>query len=188
MDVKEESGGMSNSSKIVLVLFLIVAIAGGWYYFYYMDTSIKINNLQSSINRLSKFKRELPILRAKYKKAQEEFAVYKKELPLKEEIPSLLVKLTDIIKSKDVALMSFRPKKAVAKKIYYIKPIDISIVATYRNCGAVFEDVSKMKRLFKIKNFTLSNPKILNSRKVLLNIKFSAETYYIKQNKKSGKR
>ncbi len=184
MSPREEFGDTSNKSKIILAILLIVIIAGAWYYFYYMDTSTKINNLQSSIEKLSKFKRELPILRIKYKKAQKEFAIYKKELPLKGEIPSLLVQLTDIIKSKDVSLMSFQPKQAVDKKIYYVKPIDISIVATYRNCGAVFEDVSKMKRLFKVKNFSLSNPKIVNSKKVLLKIKFSAETYYFKQSKK----
>lgn len=188
MNAKEEPGSMSNGTKALLLLLLIVAIVGVWYYFYYMDTSAKINKLNSSIERLSKFKRELPVLRVKYKKAQEEFAVYKKELPLKEEIPSLLVKLSDIIKSKDVALMSFKPKKAVSKKIYYIKPIDISIVATYRNCGAVFEDVAKMKRLFKVKNFSLSNPKILNSQKVLLKVKFSAETYYFKQQNNATKK
>ncbi len=188
MNLKEESGRMPSTTKIFLSILVVVVIAGGWYYFYYTDASMEINKLQTSVNKLSKFKRELPILRARYKKAQEEFIVYKKELPLKEEIPSLLVKLSNIIKSEDVSLMSFRPKQAIAKKIYYIKPIDISIIATYKNCGAVFEDVSKMKRLFKVKDFSLSNPKIINSKKVLLHIKFSAETYYFKQIKQGKKR
>ncbi len=188
MNSTEHSEGMSNLSKIVLLIVIVLILAGGWYYFYYMDASTKINNLQTSINKLFKYKQELPFLRKQYKKAQQEFLTYKKELPLKEEIPSLLVQLTNIIKSKDVSLMSFKPKKAVGKKIYYVKPINISIAATYSNCGAVFEDVSKMQRLFKIKNFSLYNPKIINSKKVLLNVKFSAETYYFKQNKRNKKR
>ncbi len=181
MGFKEKFDDMPFTTKLVILVILVVLIGGGWYYFYYMDTSKKINSLQTEINRLYKYKRELPSLRVKYKKAQAEFAAYKKELPEKEEIPSLLVKLTDIIKSKDVRLMSFTPKNAIAKSIYYIKPIDISIVSTYKNCGLVFEDVSKMSRLFKINNFSITSPKIVNSHKVLLNIKFSAETYYFKK-------
>ncbi len=184
MGLNDRLNETSNLSKLILFLFIVIIIGGGWYYFYYIDASKKIDNLQAQIYKLSAFKRELPALRAKYKKAQQEFLVYKKELPLKEEIPSLLVKLTNIIKSKNVALMSFKPKNAIEKKVYSIKPIDISITSTYKNCGAVFEDVAKMDRLFKVKNFSLSNPKIINSSKVLLNVKFSAETYYFKRVKR----
>lgn len=184
MSLNDRLNETSNLAKIVLFLSIVIVIGGGWYYFYYMDASKKIDNLQAQIDKLSAFKKELPVLRAKYKKAQQEFLVYKKELPLKEEIPSLLVKLTNIIKSKNVVLMSFKPKKAVEKKRFFIKPIDVSITSTYKNCGAVFEDVAKMDRLFKVKSFSLSNPKIVSSSKVLLDVKFSAETYYFKHSKR----
>ncbi len=169
------------TTKITILLVIVLLIGGSWYYFYYIDTAAKIERLQAEVEKLSKFKRQLPVLKRQLKKSETEFALYKGEFPSKEEIPSLLVKLTNIIKSEDVLLVSFTPKNAIAKNIYFIKPINISITATYKNCGAVFEDVSKMSRLFKINNFSLTNPKIINSHKVLLNVKFNAETYYFKK-------
>ncbi len=173
---------LSPKKVIVGAAIVFVLIIFLWYYFYYSDTSAKITRLRRDISRLYKYKEELPVLMAKYKNAQKEFAQYSKKLPLKEEIPTLLVKLNGIIKSQDVELLSFRPGKAyLAKsKLYYVKPINISMRATYVNCGSVFERVAKMKRLFKVKDFSLSNPKIVNSHKVLINVNFSAETYYFK--------
>jgi len=173
---------LSPKKVITVTAIVFVSIAFLWYYFYYTNKSAKIKRLRGEISRLYKYKDELPILMARYKKAQEEFAQYSKKLPLKEEIPTLLMKLNGIIKSQDVELLSFRPGKAYLAKnrLYYIKPINISMRATYVNCGSVFERVAKMKRLFKVKDFSLSNPKIVNSHKVLINVNFSAETYYFK--------
>ncbi len=168
---------------LIGVLIVFVLIAFFWYYFYYESTSNQISNLRSDISMLYRYKSELPVLLAKYKKAQKEFGQYSKKLPLKEEIPSLLVKLNTIIRSQDVELLSFRPGKAYLSKnkLYYIKPINISMRATYINCGSVFEKVAKMSRLFRVKDFRLSKPKIVNSKKVLINVNFSAETYYFKR-------
>ncbi len=184
MSINERISETPMLNKIIIVVLIVVLIFGGWYYLYYIDSTKKINKLEKEVEKLSAYKRQLPILRVKYKKAQEEFKIYQKELPIKEEIPSLLVKLTDIIKSEDVALLSFKPKNAVDKRIYYLKPIDIRIVSTYKNCGSVFEKVAKMKRLFKIKDFTLTSPKIVSEHRVLLNVNFSAETYYFKNKKR----
>ncbi len=169
--------------KVFIATFVIVVLFGLiWYNFYYIDASAKIKKLRREIARLDKYKRQFPVLLARYKKAQKEFKIYSKRLPLKEEIPTLLVKLSGIIKSQDVDLISFKPGRAhLAKnKLYYIKPIKIGLKATYVNCGNVFERVAKMKRLFKVVNFTLSNPKIVNSKTVMINVNFSAETYYFK--------
>jgi len=181
----------TNNRKVILVaLFVMLIFVLLWYYFYYKDTETRINRLRKDITRLYKFKSELPILLVRYKKAQKEFEFYSKRLPLKEEIPSLLVRLSGIIRSQDVDLLTFRPGKAhLAKnKLYYIKPINITLRATYINCGNVFEKVSTMKRLFRIVNFTLSKPKIINSKKVLVYVSFSAETYYFKGKKTEGKK
>ncbi len=163
------------------VIFILIVFI--WYYFYYESASTQIANLRREISRLYRYKSELPALLAKYKKAQEEFGQYSKKLPLKEEIPTLLVKLNSIIKNQGVELLSFRPDNArlSKNKLYYIKPINISMRATYVNCGSVFERVAKMSRLFKVKDFNLSEPKIVNSEKVLINVNFSAETYYFKR-------
>ncbi len=181
MEFQEKIDKLSFGAKAAIIVVTVLLIGGGWYYFYYIDAAKKADSLQAEVNKLYKFKRQLPGLKVKYKKAQMEFNKYKNELPVKEEIPSLLVKLTNIIKSEDVSLMSFTPKNAVDKKIYYIKPINVTIVSTYKNCGSVFEDVSRMSRLFKINNFSVTNPKVINSHKVLLHVKFNAETYYFKK-------
>ncbi|WP_025270262.1 type 4a pilus biogenesis protein PilO [Hippea sp. KM1] len=167
---------------LVIALVGVILIGGLWYYFYYKDATAQIDRLSRDIERLYKYKRQLPKLKREYKTAQAEFKKYSSKLPLKEEIPSLLVKLNDIIKREDVVLMNFNPKNAVKSKsgLYYIKPIDIRIRSTYVNCGNVFEKVAKMDRLFKVKSFSLSSPKVINSSKVLLDVKFSAETYYFK--------
>ncbi|AEA34149.1 type 4a pilus biogenesis protein PilO [Hippea maritima] len=173
-----------DTRKIIIFIVLGVTLIGGlWYYFYYKDASDKIDRLSKDIERLYKYKRQLPKLKAQYKAAQVEFKKYSSKLPLKEEIPSLLVKLNGIIKKEDVVLLSFNPKNAIKSKdgLYYIKPIDIRIRSTYVNCGNVFEKVAKMDRLFKVKNFSISRPEIVSSSKVLLDVKFSAETYYFKR-------
>ncbi len=173
---------LSQKKVVIAAAIIFVLIVFLWYYFYYSGTSAKIGRLRSDISRLYKYKKELPILLARYRKAQKEFAQYSKKLPLKEEIPTLLVKLNSIIKSQSVELLSFKPGRAhlSRNKLYYIKPISISMRATYVNCGSVFERVAKMKRLFRVEDFSLSDPKIINSHKVLINVNFSAETYYFK--------
>lgn len=173
-----------DSKKALLVaLVLLVLIAFAWYNFFYKDKSMEINRLKEKIAQLSKYKRELPILLVEYKKTQKEFKVYSKRLPLKEEIPSLLVRLSGIIKKQGVDLISFKPGKAYLAKngLYYIKPINISIKASYVRCGSVFERVAKMKRLFRVIDFTLRNPKVVSANKVLINVNFSAETYYFRR-------
>ncbi len=174
---------LDGKKAFLVALVLLVLIAFAWYNVFYKDKSAEISKLHKKIAKLSKYKRELPILLVKYKKAQKEFKIYSKRLPLKEEIPALLVKLNSIIKKQGVDLLSFKPRKAYLAKngIYYIKPIDISIRSSYVKCGTVFEKVAKMKRLFRVVDFTLDKPRIVNTDKVLIHVNFSAETYYFKR-------
>jgi len=172
--------GEIDSKKIVLVIAGLLILPALWYYFYFSDANTRINNLRGEIERLQQYEAKLPVLKRNYIKAKKEFMIYSAQLPLKEEIPSLLVQLNGIVRSEGVSLLSFTPYNAVlsSTKLYFIKPISISIRANYTTCGEVFERISKMKRLVKVKNFSITNPKIVNSKLVIMNINFNAETYY----------
>jgi len=170
-----------DKQKFIILALIVIVLAGAWYYFFYADHSKKISSLKVEVNKMLRYKRQLPKIRKEYKVAIAEFKNYKKILPLKEEIPSLLVGLSSIIKSEDVSMIRFNPHSPVDKKIYMLKPINISVAANYNNCGAVFEKISKMKRLVKVKDFSMSSPKIVGSNNVVVNVKFNAETYYFKK-------
>ncbi|WP_035588709.1 type IV pilus inner membrane component PilO [Hippea jasoniae] len=172
--------GELDNKKIALIVIGLLILPALWYYLYFSDANAKINKLRGEIERLQKYQSQLPILKRNYIKAKNEFKVYSAQLPLKEEIPSLLVQLNGIVRSEGVSLLSFSPRNAAlsSSKLYYTKPIAISIKANYTTCGEVFERISKMKRLVKVKDFTINNPKIVNSKLVIMNINFNAETYY----------
>ena len=170
-----------DKQKFIILSLIVIALAAIWYYFFYANYSRKISSLKVEVNKMLRYKRQLPKIRKEYKVAIAEFNNYKKILPLKEEIPSLLVGLSSIIKSEDVSMIRFNPHTPVDKKIYMLKPIDISVIANYKNCGAVFEEISKMKRLVKVKDFSISSPKIVDGDNVVVNVKFNAETYYFKK-------
>lgn len=171
----------TDKQKFITLALIVIVLAGGWYYFYYMDHSKKISSLENEVSKMLVYKQQLPKIRKEYKAVQVEFKNYEKILPVKEEIPSLLVELSAIIKSEDVSLIRFSPHSPVDKKTYMLKPIDISVTASYNNCGAVFEKISKMKRLVRVKDFSMSSPKIVSSNNVVVNVKFNAETYYFKK-------
>lgn len=181
MSIYSQFKESEDKQKFIILALIVIVLAGAWYYFFYADHSKKISSLKMEVNKMLTYKRQLPKIRKEYKVAQAKFKKYKQILPVKEEIPSLLVDLSTIIKSEDVSLIRFNPHSPVNKKTYMLKPIDISVVANYNNCGAVFEKVSKMKRLVRVKDFSMSSPKIIGSNNVVVNVKFNAETYYFKK-------
>ncbi len=187
MGLYEEFASYPFYKKVIVTILTVCLMVGLWYYFYYSSQMVKKNKLKEEIERLYIYKQQLPILEKRYVKAKEDFKKFSKILPVKQEIPSLLVNLSHIIKKENVTLLTFNPKRDIDKGRYVIKPISISMEGDYIQCGSVFEKISKMPRLMKVVSFSIRPVKVMNRHEVLLSMSFNAQTYYLKS-KKSGKK
>lgn len=186
--------------RILIVLVIMVALAAGFYFLLYQGQLEQHSSLvkkrdaaQVKLQKNQKIANNLAVYRAEYEKMQARLDEALGELPLKREIPSLLISIGDLAKDKGLEILRFKPAKETIKGFYAEVPVTLKLSGSYHQAAAFFDAVSKMERIVNIQGLNLGGAKAIKG-KTTLGVNCSAITFRFVENstqqkgKKGGKR
>jgi len=127
---------------------------------------------------------ELNDWRNKMKQKEAQYKTVMRELPEKEEIPTLLAGISQAGRDAGLDFLLFQPKQENAKGFYAEIPVDINVSGTYHQVAVFFDKVSNLPRIVNIRDIKMS-PASLKEGSGTLTTSCQAVTYKFVEN--SGK-
>ena len=166
---------------ICIGAFLLPCVA--FYFLSYSPKNVEINKLQSQqkkltaeIAKVEKASRQITKHRAEMAETKLMFAKASALLPQQQEIPSLLISISDIGQNSGLDFLSFVPKGEIKKEFYADIPVDIKVRGTYHNVGVFLDKISDLSRIVTVSNINMGGPK-MQSGEMILESTFSLVTY-----------
>ena len=151
----------------------------------------KINGLEKQLTQvqqeLAVAKRnasELNDWRNKMKQKEAQYKTVMRELPEKEEIPTLLAGISQAGRDAGLDFLLFQPKQENIKGFYAEIPVDINVSGTYHQVAVFFDKVSNLPRIVNIRDIKMS-PAAKKDGGGILTTSCQAVTYKFVEN--SGK-
>lgn len=127
---------------------------------------------------------ELNDWRNKMKQKEAQYKTVMRELPEKEEIPSLLAGISQAGKDAGLEFLLFQPKSESLQGFYAEIPVDINVSGTYHQVAVFFDKVANLPRIVNIRNIKMA-PASNKDSGGTLNTSCQAVTYKFVEN--SGK-
>lgn len=198
--VFEKIEKITKVQRIMIYLGAFVLLVGPIVYFLYLpkfnkikELEAKLDNLQTQLVTAKRQASQLKSWREKYKKAQVAFALAKKALPQKKEIPTLLASVSASGQQAGLEFELFKPANERKKQFYAEIPVSIKVTGRYHDVASFFDRVSRLPRLVNIDNIVLSPPQKGGDKETDLSTSCTAITYRFveeqpKPKKKPGKK
>lgn len=159
----EKLEGLEKNQRIMLVAGFFVLSIGAAVYFLFLPKMKNIEWLEAKYQKLTReLKRvkldaaRLDYFRKQYKEAEKEFAAVVKQLPEKDEIPSLLAGISRSGRDVGLEFELFQPKGEIRKEFYAEIPVSIKVVGGYHNVARFFDRVSQLPRIVNMTNIGMA--------------------------------
>ena len=167
------------SLKLLIILLGAGAILFAGYWYIIKDQITDLETQERKEQRLKTQyleKKSLAVNLPAYKKQMEDmrqrFGLLLQQLPDKNEVPELLIDITQAGLGQGLKFSLFDPGNKSIRDFYAVLPIKISINGTYHEYGEFISDLSTLSRIV-----TVGNVKI-TSKKGLLNMAAVINTYH----------
>src|SRR5215467_10242877 len=170
-----------------LVAFLAIGgvlYAGFWYFVtggtrkQTQDMEIEIAKLRPKNAQAAIVQQNLNNFKAAYKAREEEFAELKALLPEQRELTNVLQGIQDRARGNGLVLSRFNPKEDIQQDNYSGKKIEVSVVSSFANLRAFFEQLAHYQRIVSITNFELKQLDKQTPNKTV-DARFDLTAYYV---------
>ena len=148
--------------RLLICFGAIIIFLGAFIWFSAWPKYDKVNKLGNEIEKLDKklasMKIEaakLPQYRKKLEDSKAEFALVKKKLPEKKDIPDLLTSISQSGHDAGLDFLLFQPKKEVSKDFYAEIPVSIIVTGGYHNLGQFLSKVAGLPRVVNVRDINL---------------------------------
>ena len=149
--------------RILILVGTVVLLGGIFVWLVYLPKTEQIEKIQKNnaqlnariteakqkTDNIEKFEADVAQVEEQYKEALT-------LLPKKEEIPSLLVNITELGTTSNLYFSSFSPAKGPDVHMYTEIPVSIAIKGRYHDVLLFFDRVGKMKRIVNIQNVSMA--------------------------------
>jgi type IV pilus assembly protein PilO len=155
-------------AKAAIAFLPVLLILLPFYFLVYQPKSDQIKALTGEVKKLegdiatAKIKAaKLPKVKALFDKVQAQYDDIMKQLPLENEVSSLLKQVADLGVDAGLEVSLWRPNtnKPHPSKIVFEIPVMIKMTGTYHRLGFFFSKLSGLERIINVKGIGLSNPK-----------------------------
>jgi type IV pilus assembly protein PilO len=164
--LQEKVTSLPPRQRILLFVGTFLILGCAFYFLQYRPQSEYITRLQADLaekqKRVVTLKRaaaELPALQEALAKAQADFAQLLSQLPDKKEIPALLETVSQLGAQVGLENILFQPQPEQGFEFYAVIPIRLDLVGTYHKLGAFFDSMSKLNRILKVENLSITRPR-----------------------------
>jgi type IV pilus assembly protein PilO len=171
--------------RVLILVGTLIVLVGLFVWLVHIPKTKEIARLKTSnaslMARITEAKQKTKDIKEFEKDVAEVEEQYKEALtllPKKEEIPTLLVNVTELGTTSNLEFKSFSPAKGADDQMFTEIPVAIQVTGKYHDVLLFFDRVGKMKRIVNIKDVTMS-PK--GEEDTDLNVTCKAITYKFRE-------
>lgn len=164
--LEDKVAALTTPQRVLLFLGTFLFLGALFYFFQYQPQEEIITGLRMRTaeqeKRLASLKQaaaQLPKLQQELAKAEEDFSRLLAMLPDKKEIPALLDTISQLGAQVGLENILFQPQPEQVQEFYAAIPIRLDSVASYHTLGAFFDSLSKLNRIVKVDNLSITRPK-----------------------------
>ncbi|MBF0421818.1 MAG: type 4a pilus biogenesis protein PilO [Magnetococcales bacterium] len=154
---------MPAKKKAAVVAGIVVVLTAGYWYFFLqevldtiesvdkkiMEQEEKINSKKAMLANLPKLRQELAELKKQERKAA-------RNLPSKQEIPSLLTTISEAGHEEGLEFVLFAPRQELAVDIHAEVPVDVNVRGNFQAIVVFMDKVTRMNRIATFTNLTMT--------------------------------
>jgi type IV pilus assembly protein PilO len=157
---------LSKVQRILIFSGIFIAIVAIFVFLLYKPKLAQISNLKKQLKTLEqklvvakKNAADLKTFQKKMEEAEVQFKTAMRQLPEKEEIPSLLTSISRSGQDVGLEFLLFEPKSEVRKEFYAEIPVAMQVKGGYHDLAIFFDKVARLSRIVNIKNIKMARAK-----------------------------
>jgi type IV pilus assembly protein PilO len=157
---------LSKVQRILIFSGVFIAIIAIFVFLLYKPKLAQISTLKKQLNTLEqklvvakKNSADLKKFQQQMKEAEVQFKMAMRQLPEKEEIPSLLTSISRSGQDVGLEFLLFEPKSEVRKEFYAEIPVAMQVKGGYHDLAVFFDKVARLSRIVNIKNIKMGRAK-----------------------------
>ncbi len=163
--------------KIIIVILGVIAMSYVYFGttllpFCYRVRKAKIAQLEQDYTKLSaevekarQMVGNLARLEAEYQRLHEQWTSAQELLPLEEEMPDLLRKVTTAGNKAGVEFVLFQPKPPVAKELFMEHPVSVRVRGGYHELGMFLSRLANMSRIVNVTDLKVNAASVIKDPK-----------------------
>ncbi len=170
---------------IGLTIFIVILVA--YYYIFFsglrMELKQKVQTLDAAKAKYNMYVNDIksyPALKEKEALLNKEFSVLILELPLKKDIPGLLMKISNEERILGLNLKMFKPGKSVPRNFYEEVPFSMNISGPFFDVYKFFYKVAEMKRIVYIHDVSISSKTSSTGKAGKVSVTFQGTTFWFR--------
>jgi type IV pilus assembly protein PilO len=157
---------LSKIQRILIFSGVFIAIIAIFVFLLYKPKLAQISKLKNQLKTLEqklvvakKNAADLKEFQKKMQEAELQFKTAMRQLPEKEEIPSLLTSISRSGQDVGLEFLLFEPKSEVRKEFYAEIPVAMQVKGGYHDLAIFFDKVARLSRIVNIRNIKMGRAK-----------------------------
>jgi type IV pilus assembly protein PilO len=157
---------LSKVQRILIFSGVFIAIIAIFVFILYKPKLAQISKLKNQLKTLEqklvvakKNAADLKEFQKKMQEAELQFKTAMRQLPEKEEIPSLLTSISRSGQDVGLEFLLFEPKPEVRKEFYAEIPVAMQVKGGYHDLAIFFDKVARLSRIVNIRNIKMGREK-----------------------------
>jgi type IV pilus assembly protein PilO len=157
---------LSKVQRILIFSGVFIAIIAIFVFLLYKPKLAQISKLKNQLKTLEqklvvakKNAADLKEFQKKMQEAELQFKTAMRQLPEKEEIPSLLTSISRSGQDVGLEFLLFEPKPEVRKEFYAEIPVAMQVKGGYHDLAIFFDKVARLSRIVNIRNIKMGREK-----------------------------
>jgi type IV pilus assembly protein PilO len=162
IDLSGYIGNIPVKQRIALVIILVILVLIGYWQFFLRaewaarsQARAELFRLKAEAEQTRRIASQKPVLEREIKLLEARLSRALLQLPGEKEIPSLLKGIASLGRDTDLDVALFKPGNPVPKEFYTEVPVQLKVVGTYHNLGALFERLARMDRIVNVADLTV---------------------------------
>lgn len=165
-NLQEKLTALPTAQKAMLFIGTFLILGAAFYFIQYKDQLERARRVTASIadqeKRLKAAKEaaaRVDVLQKELTQAEEEFARLLALLPDQKELPGLLESVSKLGAQVGLENILFQPQAERPHEFYADIPVRLDLLGTYNEVGVFLDRVSKLDRILKVENLTMTRMK-----------------------------
>lgn len=157
---------LSKVQRILIFSGVFIAIVAIFVFLLFKPKLAQISNLKTQLKTLEqklvvakKNAANLETFQKKMAEAEVQFKTAMRQLPEKEEIPSLLTSISRSGQDVGLEFLLFEPKSEVRKEFYAEIPVAMQLKGGFHDLAIFFDKVARLSRIVNLRNITMGRDK-----------------------------
>jgi len=176
--------GLPDWGKALALVGVLGLLGGGYYAVVYSSVSSGLESAQSMQKQLQDQIRDAERREKQYLELTQELAnrevadrMNRRVLPENAEIAGFLQDLNRVAELSGLTIRLVEPRPEQRQELYSKIPVVLALTGRFHQMGKFFYNVSKLDRAISMENIRMTQPRLLPSGEMIINVDVRATTY-----------